>query len=84
MFKLINQYSYIWIVGLLVSILGLLFFRHGLKWPAWLMLFVIGLGLMLAWFSLRPRQTKLLSGAAQVRASIGSGKPVLLEFQSPY
>jgi hypothetical protein len=84
MLKIINQYSYIWIVGLLVSILGLLFFRHGSKWPAWLFLLVIGFGLLLAWFSLRPQQTKLLSGAAQVRASIGLGKPVLLEFQSPY
>ena len=84
MLKIINQYSYIWIAGLLVSILGLLFFRHGSKWPAWLMLCVIGFGLILAWLGLHPRQTKLLSGAAQVRASIGLGKPVLMEFQSPY
>jgi len=84
MFKLFNQYSYIWIVGLLVSILGLLFYRHGSKWLACLMLCSIGFGLILAWLGLHPRQTKLLSGAAQVRASIGSGKPVLLEFQSPY
>lgn len=84
MLKLINQYSYIWIVGLLVSTLGFFLFRHGFKWPAWLMLCVIGFGLILAWFGLHPSQTKLLSGAVQIRASIGSGKPVLLEFQSPY
>jgi hypothetical protein len=42
------------------------------------------LALFTAWSLVHPRQTPLMDDAKEVRAMIGAGKPVLLEFQSPY
>ena len=45
---------------------------------------VIVTGLVVAWAALHPRPTLLMDDAKEVQAMIGTGKPVLLEFQSPY
>jgi len=37
-----------------------------------------------AWGIVHPRQTPLMNDAQTVQDMIGAGKPVLLEFQSPY
>ena len=55
------------------------------KWNDYLAFGIIVGGLGLAWFSLHPRQTPLLGDAIAVQESIqNAGRPVLLEFQSPY
>lgn len=36
------------------------------------------------WVVVHPTQTPLMGDAKAVQAMIGAGKPVLLEFQSPY
>ena len=46
-------------------------------------LVVLTLVIFTAWLALRPVQTPH-DDAASLRAQIGAGKPVLLEFQSPY
>lgn len=82
--KFFNQYSYIWITGLLVVLIGFLLFRREPQSSGWLALVVIIVVLLAAWFALRPRQTPLMGEAAQVKTQIGGGSPVLLEFQSSY
>ncbi|GAB4502753.1 MAG: hypothetical protein Fur0035_23090 [Anaerolineales bacterium] len=79
-----NVYSVLWIGGLLLAGLAAILFRKGVRLQDALAFGVIALGLGLAYWSLRPLQTPLMGEAARVQASIGQGKPVLLEFQSPY
>lgn len=81
--SVVNQYSFLWLsavgVGLLVLVLSL---RRA---PArqWLALVGLILGLVAAYAALRPTPGSTALEAS-LAASIGSGTPVLLEFQSPY
>jgi hypothetical protein len=79
-----NQYSAVWIAVILVAGAGVLLLRHRPRWPQCLAFGALVLGLVAGWIYLHPIQTAQVSSAAQVQASIGQGKPVLLEFQSPY
>ena len=82
--QIFNQYSAVWITAFLVVISGVILLRRGLKWPQLVVLGFLVLGLATAWIFLHPRQTAMVTDATQVQASIGQGRPVLLEFQSPY
>ncbi len=82
--QFINQYSSLLIAAGIMLIAVLLVFRHKPQWPELLALGVIALGLILAWFILRPVQTPLIETAQKVKDQIGQGQPVLLKFQSPY
>jgi drug/metabolite transporter (DMT)-like permease len=82
--KIFNQYSAIWMVGLLVVVFGFVLLRRRSKWPRWLAFAIVVLGLVGAWVLLRPQQTTGGLTAAQVQVEIGAGTPVLLELQSPY
>lgn len=44
----------------------------------------LALLMVAGWVAIRPTQTPLMDDAKEVQAMIGAGKPVLLEFQSPY
>jgi hypothetical protein len=81
---LIREYSVLIIsIGLVVAA-GLMLLTNKPKFRDFLAFGVIVVGLVTAWGILHPRQTPLMDDAKAVRAMIGSGKPVLLEFQSPY
>jgi len=82
--QIINQYSALWIAGALVLLVALVIFRHNPKPSEFIALGLVIFGLGLAWFILHPTQTPLMDDAQSVQAMIGQGKPVLLEFQSPY
>jgi DMSO/TMAO reductase YedYZ heme-binding membrane subunit len=82
--QIVNQYSAVWIAAFLVVMAAIILLRRNRKWPQYLALGLLVIGLAAAWIILHPRQTSQASSAAQVQASIGAGKPVLLEFQSPY
>jgi hypothetical protein len=82
--QIFNQYSAVWIAAVLVVVVGFLLLRRKPKWPQFLAFGLLVLVLGLAWIFLHPRQTGQIYSAAQVQAAIGQGKPVLLEFQSPY
>lgn len=84
MSRIFNQYSAVWIAAVLVLAAGALIFRHKPRWQELVGLGVIVAGLAGAWFILHPVQTPLMDDAQKVRAAIGQGQPVLLEFQSPY
>jgi len=81
---LIREYSFIVIaVGLAIAA-GLMLLTNKPKLNDYLAFGVIVAGLVTAWVILHPRQTPLMDDAKVVRAMIGTGTPVLLEFQSPY
>lgn len=84
MITLFTQYSFVFIAAGFALIAGLILLTNKPKWNDYLAFAVIVGGLVTAWATLHPRQTLLMDEAAEVRAMIGAGQPVLLEFQSPY
>jgi hypothetical protein len=82
--QIVNQYSALWIAGAFLVLLSLILFRQKPKASDFVALLVVIAGLAVAWFLLRPTQTPLMDDARTVQSMIGQGKPVLLEFQSPY
>ena len=82
--KLFNYYSLMWIAGILLIVLGILFFRQKPKLANVISFGVVIVGLAYAWTVIRPRQTMLMDNAQAVQDMIGQGQPILLEFQSPY
>lgn len=79
-----NQYSFLFIAAGLTIASGLVLLTHKPKWNDFLAFGVILGGLVTAWIVMHPRQTPLMDDAKMVQEMIGAGKPVLLEFQSPY
>ena len=82
--ELINQYSALWIAGAFLLLVALLLFRGRPKARDFVALGVVIAGLVVAWVLLHPTQTPLMADSKTVQEMIGQGKPVLLEFQSPY
>lgn len=82
---LFNQYSAVITAATLMLLVALvLFTTHRPTWREYAALGVLAAGLIVAWIVLHPRQTPLMDDAKMVQEMIGNGKPVLLEFQSPY
>ncbi len=84
MASIFNQYSFLLLVLGLTVVAALVLLTRNPKWTDWLAFGVIVVGLVTAWLILHPRQTPLMDDARKVKAMIGAGTPVLLEFQSPY
>ncbi len=82
--SLANQYSFLLIASALTLVVGLVLLSNKPKWSDYLAFGVIVTGLITAWIVMHPRQTPLMDDAKMVKDMIGAGKPVLLEFQSPY
>jgi len=82
--QLVNQYSALWTTGAFLLLVALVLFRQKPKLNDFIALGVVSIGLVLAWLILHPTQTPLMDDAKMVQEMIGQGKPVLLEFQSPY
>ena len=81
--RILNQFSFILggvvIFGFAVALIA----RRGFTLGRGILLGVLALLLVAAWVVLHPAGLKNTS-AEQVLDRIGSGKPVLLEFLSPY
>lgn len=84
MAEIYNYYSFLWISLGVVIVAGLVLLTNKPRTREYIAFGVIAVGLSSAWLVLHPRQTPLMSDAKAVQAMIGAGKPVLLEFQSPY
>lgn len=84
MSALFGEYSFITIATGFTLIAGVILLANKPKWNDYLAFGVIVTGLVVAWAVLHPRPTLLMEDAKEVQAMIGAGKPVLLEFQSPY
>ncbi len=82
--QIYNHYSFVWIALGLTLAAGLVLLTNKPKWRDFVSFGVIVAGLGVAWIILHPRPTILAGDAKAVQAMIGGGKPVLLEFQSPY
>lgn len=81
--EFLNQYSFL-IFGLVLvglAVYGLS--RRGFRRLDWLPLIALVALIVGAWWVLHPTASQAADAAA-VREQIGSGSPVLLEFQSPY
>jgi hypothetical protein len=81
---LYNHYSFLWIALGLTIVAGLVLLTNKPKVRDFVSFGVIVAGLVVSWIILHPRPTNLAGDAKSVQAMIGAGKPVLLEFQSPY
>lgn len=77
-------YSFLAIAIGFTIITGIILLTNKPKWNDYTAFVVIVLGLVVAWGIVHPRETLLREGAQEVQSLIGSGTPVLLEFQSPY
>ena len=84
MAQILNQNSAVLIAAALMLVAVVFVFSRKPRWQDMLALGVIAAGLVTAWFILHPVQTPLMDDAKKVQAMIGQGKPILLEFQSPY
>ena len=81
---LINQYSFIAISILLIIAAGFFLLGNKPTLKNYLVFGAIVAAFIVGWVIFHPRQTIFMNNAKSVQAMIGSGKPVLLEFQSPY
>ena len=77
-------YSFLFIAIGFVIVVGIILLTNKPKWNDYVAFGVIVFALTIAWGIIHPRQTTLRAGAQEVQDMIGAGKPVLLEFQSPY
>ena len=79
-----REYSFPIVAVVLVAAAGFMLLANKPKLNDYLAFAVIVIGLITSWVILHPRQTPLMDDAKAVRAMIGAGTPVLLEFQSPF
>jgi len=81
--RIFNQYSFLVAAVFLIGLLAVLASRTRAKQAASLVLVVVVIAILVIWYFLRPTPS-VLADTAEIQAQIGSGVPVLLEFQSPY
>lgn len=77
-------YSFLFIAIGFIIVVGIILLTNKPKINDYVAFSVIVIALILAWGIVRPQQTDIRAGAQEVQNLIGAGKPVLLEFQSPY
>ena len=84
---IVNRYSFIFAALIVLAALAFFLLRGGgggsESLRRWFALLTVAAGLVGAWFIFRP-SASTLKEVESVRAQIGAGTPVLLEFQSPY
>jgi thiol-disulfide isomerase/thioredoxin len=81
---LFREYSFAVVALGLAIIAGVILLAKNPKWNDYLAFGAILTALVVAWVIIHPRQTLLMDNAKSVQNMIGSGTPVLLEFQSPF
>lgn len=79
----INQYSFLIISAVAVVLLGIYLFRKQVDRSSYITLGALILGLILAFFLLRPGSSPSQE-VDEILDRIGTGQPVLLQFQSDY
>jgi hypothetical protein len=82
--QLINQYSFPFLAGIIILIIAGIFLRKGGTDGLLVPLAAMLVGFLVAFWLFSPGASAETSAAARVEGAIGSGKAVLLEFQSPY
>lgn len=79
----LNQHSFLVVAAGVLILPAAILLRDGVRPADVAALGAVGLGLALAYARLRPGESTQRQ-ADLVRAQIGQGRPVLLEFQSPW
>ncbi len=82
--QLINQYSFPFLAGVIILIIAGILLRNGGMEGLLVPLAAMIMGFLVAFWLFSPGASAETSEAARVEGAIGSGKAVLLEFQSPY
>ena len=82
--QLINQYSFPFLAGVIILIIAGILLRKGGTEGLLVPLAAMLVGFLVAFWLFSPGASAETSAAARVEGVIGSGKAVLLEFQSPY
>jgi len=80
----IREYSFLLVALGLGIAAGVLLLTNKPKWNDFLAFGAIVAALVASWVILHPTQSPLMDDAKAVQSLIGTGTPVLLEFQSPY
>jgi thiol-disulfide isomerase/thioredoxin len=80
----INHYSFLLVMIGIIGVTGLVLLTNKPKLNDYVSFGLITFITIMSWLILHPRQTPLMKEAETVQKLIGSGTPVLLEFQSPY
>ncbi len=83
MTKILNQYSFLILGVLIIALAVYALSRRGFRRLDWLLLVALAGLVIAAWWVMHPTASQV-SDADSLRARIGAGTPVLLEFQSPY
>ena len=83
MFEFINHNSFLLAALFLLVVAGLVLLRRGLQPRRLLTWGGLVLALVVVWLLVRP-QAGVRQDVEIVKARIGAGTPVLVEFQSPY
>lgn len=81
--SIINQYSFTLVAGTLIVLFAVFVFRTGVGQRQIVALIALILGFLFAYWFFSPGESST-GGITRADGAIGSGKPVLLEFQSPY
>jgi hypothetical protein len=79
----INKYSFLIAAAVVLILFGFYLFRKNVNSGSLITFGALILGLLLAFFLLRPRRGPSLA-VDDIVEQIGAGKPVLLQFQSDY
>jgi hypothetical protein len=79
----LNQHSFVAASVALLILVAALLFRDGIRLTDLLALAALAAGVWAAYALLKPGPSTS-DRAESIRAEIGAGRPVLLEFQSPY
>lgn len=83
MMTFINQYSFTLVAGSLIALFAWFVFRKEIGQRQVVSLIALIIGFFIAYWFFNPGETSR-GGAERAADAIGSGVPVLLEFQSPY
>lgn len=81
--QILNQYSFLLAAALGLLVLAFALLRDGVRASDLIALAALALGFTAAFALLRP-EASAVDDAEATLAQIGSGTPVLLEFQSPF
>ena len=83
MAQIFNQYSFLVSVVFLLVVLGAVLLSSRQKKRAWIVLAAVAVAVAISWVAIRP-EASAVGSASEALAMIGTGTPVLVEFQSPF
>jgi uncharacterized membrane protein required for colicin V production len=81
--EFLNQYSFTLVAGTMIVLFSAFIFRQGIGQRQITALVALILGFLVAYRFFNPGESST-GGAERAQSAIGSGTPILLEFQSPY